>query len=118
MDKRGWRPVDLVRASGLSPQLVSNLLSDDRDYLDALPKRETLRSLAWAFHIEDAVVLQAAAAAFGVPLGQVPAPGPDSISDEVLIAELARRLGLKASVATKRLSVAAMRDPGRSEKRR
>lgn len=117
MDKRGWRPVDLVRASDLSPQLISNLLSDDREYIDAMPKRDTLRRLAWAFRVDDTVLYRAAASAFGVPMGSVEAPRAEEISDEVLIAELARRLGIKATAA-RRLTVAALQGPGKAEKRR
>jgi transcriptional regulator with XRE-family HTH domain len=116
MDQRGWRPADLAKAANLSPQLVSQLLSDDREYIDAMPKRDTLRALAWAFRMDDALIYRAAAAAFGVPVGNVTAPSPDQLSDEVLVAELARRLGLTAS-ATRRLAVAASAPP-KSERRR
>jgi transcriptional regulator with XRE-family HTH domain len=49
MDAHGWKPSDLAHASGLSTQLISQLLNDDRDMLPAIPKRSTLEGLAKAF---------------------------------------------------------------------
>lgn len=115
MDKRGWRAADLVRAAGLSPQQVSNMLNDDREFLDAMPKRDTMRSLAWAFRIDEGVVFQAAASAYGVPLGNVAPQDVTVLANDVLLGELARRLGVEARMGPGRL---AAHDPGKHENRR
>jgi len=35
MDAKGWTPADLARASGMTKQTVSNILTDDREIRQA-----------------------------------------------------------------------------------
>src|SRR5882672_4536619 len=56
LDNRGWQARDLVKASGPSKQLVSNLLNDDRDVMPQLPRTATLDALASAFGVTTAHV--------------------------------------------------------------
>ena len=35
MDAKGWTPADLARASGITKQTVSNILTDDREIRQA-----------------------------------------------------------------------------------
>lgn len=73
MDERGWQAKDLVKASGLSKQLVSQLLNDDREVLPQLPKTETLAALARAFSgLSLGHVTTIAVQALGVPDVQPP----------------------------------------------
>lgn len=93
LDSRGWQARDLVKASGLSKQLVSNLLNDDRDILPQLPRTTTLEALAQAFNVTTAHVTTVAVEALGVPGVNAPAVVHqiESVDDEVLLRELLRR---------------------------
>lgn len=94
LDARGWRQADLVRSSGLSRQLISNILRDDRPALGQMPEESTITSLAKGFGISADVVRRAASRALagysdsGEPLRVDLA----SVSDAALVAELHRRL--------------------------
>lgn len=73
MDERGWQAKDLVKASGLSKQLVSQLLNDDREVLPQLPKTDTLAAIARAFSgLSLGHVTTIAVQALGVPDVQPP----------------------------------------------
>lgn len=61
LDTRGWRQSDLVRRSGLSRQLVSNILRDDREHLGQMPDAATLDGLATGFGVPVDLVRAAAA---------------------------------------------------------
>lgn len=116
LDRKQWIPADLVRASGLSAQLISNLLNDERDQIDQMPKRETLSRIAYGLRIPEATVLRSAAAAWGIPLeGSDTRMSADDLSNDELLATLARRLGTQS--ATRRL-VRAAHDPSPSDRRR
>lgn len=122
MDARGWRPADLVRASGLSKQLVSNHLNDDREVLAQRPSKATVTGYARAFKVSEDVVLSKVAAAMGVPIGDLQ-PVVFSVSDASdaeLLAELARRLSERAregghggDTAPKTEAVTVLQIPGR-----
>jgi transcriptional regulator with XRE-family HTH domain len=49
LDARGWKQAELVKRSGLSRQLVSKLLSDNRPYLGQMPEESTLEGIARGF---------------------------------------------------------------------
>lgn len=53
MDARGWRAADLTRASGLSRQVVHNLLRDRRPRLMMQPRDTTVAGLAKAFSVDE-----------------------------------------------------------------
>lgn len=93
LDNRGWQARDLVRASGLSKQLVSNLLNDDRDVMPQLPRTATLEALANAFNVTTAHVTTVAVEALGIPGVHAPAVVHqiNEVDDEVLLRELLRR---------------------------
>jgi len=93
LDTRGWQARDLVRVSGLSKQLVSNLLNDDRDVLPQLPRTTTLEALASAFGVTTAHVTTVAVEALGIPGVQAPTVVHqiNDVDDEVLLRELLRR---------------------------
>lgn len=61
LDARGWRQAELVRRSGLSRQLVSSILRDNRDYLGQMPDAETIEGLALGFDVPAETVRTAAA---------------------------------------------------------
>jgi transcriptional regulator with XRE-family HTH domain len=94
LDSRGWQARDLVKVSGLSKQLVSNLVNDDRDVLPQLPRTTTLEALAHAFNVSTAHVTTVAVEALGVPGVNAPAVVHqiEEVDDEVLLRELLRRV--------------------------
>lgn len=71
MDALGWQNVDLSRHSGLSIQLVGQLLNDDRERLPSIPKDPTLNGLARAFGVSRSTVMVAVFEAMGYDLGDV-----------------------------------------------
>lgn len=82
-----------MRESGLSAQLVSKLLNDDRAVLPQLPDRGTLKALARAFRLPETVVLLKAVEALGVDVPDVPLVyGLPHASNDELLAEIRRRL--------------------------
>lgn len=93
MDQRGWRPRDLARASGLSKQVVSLLVNDDRDVLPQLPRTATLEALGKAFGVSTGHVTAVAVQALGVPDVSAPPVVHEvtSASDEELLRELLAR---------------------------
>jgi transcriptional regulator with XRE-family HTH domain len=93
LDNRGWQARDLVKASGLSKQLVSNLLNDDREAMPQLPRTATLEALANAFNVTTAHITTVAVEALGIPGVQAPAVVHQihQVDDEVLLRELLRR---------------------------
>lgn len=93
MDQRGWRPRDLARASGLSKQVVSLLVNDDRDVLPQLPRTSTLDALGRAFGVSTGHVTAVAVQALGVPDVSAPPVVHElaSASDEELLRELLAR---------------------------
>jgi transcriptional regulator with XRE-family HTH domain len=93
LDTRGWQAHDLAKASGLSRQLISKLVNDDRKVLPQLPRTTTLEALARAFNVSTAHVTTVAVEALGVPGVNAPAVVHEieSVDDEVLLRELLRR---------------------------
>lgn len=61
LDSRGWKQADLMRASGLSRQLIHSVLSDDRDHLGQMPDDTTLAGFAQGFSVPVEHVRTAAA---------------------------------------------------------
>jgi transcriptional regulator with XRE-family HTH domain len=92
MDSRRWRQADLARASGLTRQHISGMMTDDRERLDDLPTRETVEKIAKAFGVSPGVVLRIAAEACGVPVDGLLEVSVSDLSNDVLIEELRRRL--------------------------
>lgn len=97
LDTRGWQAHDLAKASGLSRQLISKLVNDDRDVLPQIPRTKTLEALAQAFNVSTAHVTTVAVEALGVPDVNAPAVVHqiEDVDDEVLLRELLRRAGLR-----------------------
>lgn len=94
MDKRGWKAVDLVSRSGLSKQVVSNILNDDRDELPGRPGRQTVDSLARAFSVPSDVVLLSIGEAMGIPVASpVVIYDASRVPNDELLRVLAQRLG-------------------------
>lgn len=93
LDARGWRAHDLEKASGLSRQLISKLVNDDRDVLPQIPRTTTLEALAKAFNVTTAHVTTVAVEALGVADVKAPAVVHqiEAVSDDVLLRELLRR---------------------------
>lgn len=118
MDSRGMRNRDLEQRSGLSRQLVSKLVNDQRDVLTRLPTRDTLEGIARAFNTSVEVVLGKAVESLG--LGFTSADfvyGVSEASNDELLAELRSRLRDTTEVGDPpRLATAAR--IGRSEGRR
>lgn len=93
LDARGWRQAELVRRSGLSRQLVSNLLRDDREHLGNMPDPATIAGLARGFGVPEETVRAAAARAI-VDYGDDGAPlalDLSTVSTDALLQELRRR---------------------------
>lgn len=93
LDARGWQAHDLAKASGLSRQLISKLVNDDREILPQLPRTTTLEALAQAFNVTTAHVTTVAVEALGVPGVNAPAivHQIEEADDEELLRELLRR---------------------------
>ena len=93
MDRRGWRASDLSRASGISRQLLSTILTDTRDSLRMMPAPETVAGLARAFSVPETTILQVVAEAMGLPTGErVVVYDATRVSNAELAHEVARRL--------------------------
>lgn len=91
--KQMHRPVDLVKASGLSKQLVGSLLSDTRDRLGEMPEPKTIEGLARAFSVPADAVRVVAAQALGIQVNSpVLVASARDVSDEDLLRELSTRL--------------------------
>lgn len=91
MDSENMKPADLARRSGLSRQLVWNLLSDAE--MKTIPKVETLSGLRKAFPAVPYTtwVLRAAASA-GIPVEEEPIVDYSALSNEALLGILHERL--------------------------
>lgn len=61
LDERGWKPADLARKSGLSRQLLSDILNDGREHLGRMPNASTINAIADGFDIPVDLVRTAAA---------------------------------------------------------
>ncbi|MDV7194656.1 helix-turn-helix domain-containing protein [Mycolicibacterium fortuitum] len=61
LDSRGWKQADLVRASGLSRQLISSIVKDDREHLGQMPDDSTMEGIAKGFGVPVERVRTAAA---------------------------------------------------------
>lgn len=92
--RRGWNQSDLARESGLSKQVVSKLLRDDRAPVSRLLKSTTVDGLARALQVDSGVVRAAIAEEMGLPGSEVQVVfDARGVADDDLIRELARRLG-------------------------
>lgn len=110
LDARGWQQADLVKRSGLSRQLVSKILSDDRPHLGQMPDDTTLEKIAHGFQVPVDRVRTAAARS----LARYEDDGRSLITDlrgvhmDALLGEIRRRLliaeGLAGTVSSGRLS--------------
>lgn len=93
MDERGLRNQDVVGASGLSRQLVSKYVRDDRDQLARLPEKETVNGFAKALHVSPDFMLGKAIESLG--LGYSSGDFVNSVAtatDAELLEEIERRL--------------------------
>ena len=94
MTRRGWNSTQVASHSGLSKQLVSQIVNDERESLRMMPHRATVTSLADAFGIPANVIWVSIAQAMGLPIDTVPSVvrEVETASDDELINELRRRL--------------------------
>lgn len=102
MLRRDLRNVDVEKASGLSRQLVSKLVTDQRETLTRLPERATLEGIALAFRVPLEFILAKAVESLG--LGFTAGDFVSSVqtaSDRELLGELERRLRSRADEADK-----------------
>lgn len=114
MDQRGWKAADLVRASRgtLSKQSVSAWM---RNPLRRMISDRSIDALASALSVHPDVIRRSAAASTGVPVGPVPLPSNIDLADippDVLILEIARRIGASQATAHHASVLAAYR-PGK-----
>lgn len=94
MDTRNWRAADLAARSGISKQVISGLLTDDRDTVDRMPTEKTIAGLCKAFSVSRDAVLAVVGEAMGLPVGRPTVIYDASrVPNDELIRELARRLG-------------------------
>lgn len=92
-DEKGWRNADLVRESGLSRQVVSKHLNDEREVIARLPDKATLEGFAKAFGVPVDFLIGKAVESLG--LGYTSGDFVNSVAtvhDRELLAELRRRL--------------------------
>lgn len=95
LDARAWQQADLMRASGLTRQRLSQMLGDDRDVLPSVPRRETLQAIARAFRVSESTVTAVAFEAMGYDLEVVRSETDlSTATDEQLVHALADRLGV------------------------
>lgn len=109
---REWRAADLVRASGMRAQQVSKLLTDNRDVLPQMPSADTLAALKSAFTGVPIEAIRAAALrGMGVPNVPEIMVDLDAVDDDLLIAEVRRRMQRAAQVSS--ATIATMTDEER-----
>jgi transcriptional regulator with XRE-family HTH domain len=100
MDDHGWTQAELARKSGLSPAVISRILSDDRDRLVQIPDDATVDGLARAFggpNIKNRLWLSIARA-MRIPVDdEVVVADATALSDDDLLRELGRRLAKSVS---------------------
>ena len=94
LDTRGWRQADLVRHSGLTRQLVSSILTDDRDHLGQMPDDSTIVGLARGLGVPAEAVRTAAARALSgyVDDGRPLTPNLGEVPIDELLGEIRRRV--------------------------
>ncbi|MEU6582849.1 helix-turn-helix transcriptional regulator [Nocardia sp. NPDC046763] len=94
LDARGWKQADLARKSGLSRQLISNILRDNRPNLGQMPEEATLEGIAQGFGIPVDVVRTAASRALTgfIDEGQPLRIDLGEVSTDALLAEIHRRI--------------------------
>lgn len=94
LDARGWRQADLVQKSGLSRQLISSIVNDDRDFLGQMPDEATLDGLATGLGVPVSRVRSAAARSLVgyVDSGEPLTPALQEVSLDALLNELRRRV--------------------------
>jgi transcriptional regulator with XRE-family HTH domain len=122
MTARGWtQQADLVRASGLSPQHVSKMLSPGQQ-VRQMPDDATIAGLHAAFGTDEVAIRRIALSAMGIDLAPLSITRTVSdVSDDELLAELGRRLQVARKTDQPRLvrplAAAARRREGPRSKR-
>lgn len=93
LDDRGWKQADLVRASGLSRQLIHSILKDDRDHLGQMPDGSTMEGIARGFGVPVERVRTAAARSLAgyTDDGSALTPNLQDVHIDVLLNEVRRR---------------------------
>jgi hypothetical protein len=96
MDGRTWKAADLSRRSGLSKQVISNVLDKKRTRLARPPEDSTIEGLVTAFGGGELIrrrLWLRVAESMGLPVGsEVAAADPTLLSNDELLSELSRRL--------------------------
>lgn len=103
MQRRGLSLTQLADRTSLTKQNLSRILNDTRETLKQRPDPETVEKLASGLNIPRDLVWSAVAEAMGIPVStsnefvrQI-----DEATDEELVAELSRRMGLTISAQEK-----------------
>ncbi|OFB37932.1 hypothetical protein BA059_16660 [Mycolicibacterium sp. (ex Dasyatis americana)] len=93
LDSRGWKQADLVRASGLSRQLVHSIIKDDRERLGQMPDDSTMEGIAKGFGVPIERVRTAAARSLAgyTDDGSALTPNLQDVHIDVLLNEVRRR---------------------------
>lgn len=93
MDARQWQASDLARVSGVSKQVLSNILGDTREQLVQRPTDATVNGLARAFGLNPDAILAAVGEAMGLPVSRpVVIYDAARVSDDDLLRVLGERL--------------------------
>lgn len=93
LDERGLKAADLSRRSGVSPQVLSNILTDPRESLDRRPDQRTISKLATAMGLPENVLLAKVGEAMGLPVAEtVVVYDASRVPNDELIRELSSRL--------------------------
>ncbi|MFD6030514.1 helix-turn-helix domain-containing protein [Cellulosimicrobium funkei] len=94
MNTRAWTNQDLVRASGITKQVISELLKDTRERVTSMPSDKTIDGLSRAFGVDRSLVLTKIGEAMGLPVSEpVVVFDASGVSNDELLRELATRLG-------------------------
>lgn len=116
LEVRGWRAADLARASGVSPQTLSNLMAEGADHLGRMLEHRTITGLAEALVVPEADIVTKAAESMGIGFERLQGmlTDPRLIPDEVLIELLRKRLAEGGGTSAKPRHESPARPEGES----